>query len=118
MSSADNSRVDQGFLANAMASFLQISALVVLLLWCFDIVRPFIGIVVWALIIAVALHPLHGSLTAKLGRPREAFRSHIYPVRTGPHPDPDHPVGRIELRGPEGAGYGAPGWHARHSAAE
>ena len=67
MSSADNSRVDQAFLGNAMAAFLQISALVVLLLWCFNIVRPFIGIVVWALIIAVALHPLHASLTVKLG---------------------------------------------------
>ena len=67
MSSADNSRVDQAFLGNAMAAFLQISALVVLLLWCFNIVRPFIGVVVWALIIAVALHPLHASLTVKLG---------------------------------------------------
>ena len=67
MSDTDRSRVDQAFLTNAMAAFLQISALVVLLLWCFDIVRPFIGIVVWALIIAVALHPLHASLTVKLG---------------------------------------------------
>lgn len=67
MTSADSSQVDQGFLANAMASFLQIGALLLLLVWCFNIVRPFLGIVVWAIIIAVAVYPLHVSLTAKLG---------------------------------------------------
>ena len=47
--------------------FLQIGALLLLLIWCFNIVRPFISIVVWALIIAVAVYPVHSSLTAKLG---------------------------------------------------
>jgi predicted PurR-regulated permease PerM len=67
MTSADSSKVDQRFLANAMASFLQIGALLLLLVMCFSIVRPFIGIVVWALILAIAIYPLHVSLTAKLG---------------------------------------------------
>lgn len=67
MTSADSSRVDNRFLANAMASFLQIGALLVLLVWCFEIVRPFISIVVWAIIIAVAVYPLHVSLAAKIG---------------------------------------------------
>lgn len=67
MTSADSSKVDQKFLANAMASFLQIGALLLLLVMCFTIVRPFISIVVWALILAVAIYPLHASLTAKLG---------------------------------------------------
>ena len=67
MTSADSRRVDQSFLANAMASFLQIGALLVLLIWCFNIIRPFFGIVVWAIIIAVAIYPLHVSLTQKLG---------------------------------------------------
>ena len=66
MTGADNTKVDQKFLANAMASFLQIGALLVLLFWCFNIVKPFISIVVWAIIIAVAIYPLHVSLTAKL----------------------------------------------------
>lgn len=73
MTSSDSSKVDQKFLANAMASFLQIGALLVLLLWCFNIVKPFIGIIVWAIIIAVAVYPLHVSLTAKLkGREKTA----------------------------------------------
>jgi len=67
MTSADSTKVDQKFLANAMASFLQIGALLVLLFWCFNIVKPFIGIVVWAVIIAVAVYPLHVSLAARLG---------------------------------------------------
>ena len=67
MTSADSTRVDPKFLANAMASFLQIGALLVLLFWCFNIVKPFISIVVWAIIIAVAVYPLHASLTARLG---------------------------------------------------
>ncbi len=67
MTSVDSNRVDQGFLANAMASFLQIGALLLLLVWCFNIVRPFVSIVVWAVIIAVAVYPLHVSLAAKLG---------------------------------------------------
>jgi predicted PurR-regulated permease PerM len=67
MTSADSTRVDQKFLANAMASFLQIGALVLLLWLCFSIIRPFVGIVVWAVIIAVAVYPLHLSLTGRLG---------------------------------------------------
>ena len=67
MTSADSSKVDPRFLANAMASFLQIGALLVLLFWCFNIVKPFISIVVWAVIIAVAVYPLHASLARKLG---------------------------------------------------
>ena len=53
MTSADSSKVDQRFLANAMASFLQIGALLILLIMCFNIVRPFIGIMVWALAMPV-----------------------------------------------------------------
>jgi predicted PurR-regulated permease PerM len=67
MTSADSTKVDQKFLANAMASFLQIGALLILIVMCFNIVRPFISIMVWALILAVAIFPLHVSLTSKLG---------------------------------------------------
>jgi len=67
MSSADSSQVDNKFLANAMASFIQIGALLLLLFWCFTIVSPFLNIVVWALIISVAIYPVHQSLTARLG---------------------------------------------------
>ncbi len=67
MTSADSSSVDQKFLANAMASFIQILAVLVLLYWCFLIVAPFMSIVIWAVIISVAVYPAHVALTSKLG---------------------------------------------------
>lgn len=67
MSSADNPLVDQKFLANAMASFLQIAAIVVLTYICFQILRPFLAIVVWGIIISVALYPSFLSMTERLG---------------------------------------------------
>lgn len=67
MTSADSRRVDPAFLANAMASFIQIGAVLILILWCFSIVRPFLGIVIWGVIISIALYPAHLSLSAKFG---------------------------------------------------
>jgi len=67
MTSADSSSVDQKFLANAMASFLQIAAVVVLVVWCFSIISPFLMIVLWGLIISIALYPAHLSIARRLG---------------------------------------------------
>jgi predicted PurR-regulated permease PerM len=58
---------DNKFSDNMMTSYVQIAAVTLLVYWCFTIIAPFIGMVMWALIIAVALYPLHQSLTAKLG---------------------------------------------------
>jgi len=67
MPSADNSTVDQRILANAMAAFVQIAAVAVLLYWCYTIVAPFVAVVVWAIIMSVALYPAHVALSARLG---------------------------------------------------
>lgn len=67
MTSANSSKTDDRFLSNAMASFIQIGALLLLLIVCHNIVKPFISILIWALVIAVGLYPAHNSLTAKLG---------------------------------------------------
>ena len=67
MVNAEKASVDRQFLNNAMASFLQIGALLLLLAWCFSIIAPFIGIVSWALIIAVALYPAQQKLAGVLG---------------------------------------------------
>ncbi len=52
---------------NAISTAMQIGLLFLLAFWCFTIIRPFIGLVAWAGIIAVALYPLHGKLTGALG---------------------------------------------------
>lgn len=67
MTSANSSNTDDRFLSNAMASFIQIGALLILLFLCFRIVSPFISVVVWGVVIAIGLYPLHQSLSAKLG---------------------------------------------------
>ena len=67
MTSTDRSSVDQKFLANARASFIQIGALLIMLYWCYSIISPFVDIILWAVIISVALYPTHVALAARLG---------------------------------------------------
>jgi predicted PurR-regulated permease PerM len=67
MTSANSSRTDDRFLSNAMASFIQIGALLLLLMLCFKIIAPFVSILIWAVVIAVGLYPTHTSFAAKLG---------------------------------------------------
>jgi predicted PurR-regulated permease PerM len=54
--SSDSSRQ---FIRNATAAALQIGALGLMLFWCFDIVKPFITLTLWALILAIAIHPFY-----------------------------------------------------------
>jgi predicted PurR-regulated permease PerM len=67
MTISDTTAADRNFQKNAMASFVQIAAVVILALWCLQIIAPFISIILWGMIIAVALYPLHASLAAKIG---------------------------------------------------
>jgi len=57
----------QLFQKNMMTSFIQIAAIVVLVSFCVMTVGPFSGLVIWGVILAVALYPLHLKLTAVLG---------------------------------------------------
>ncbi len=50
-----------------MTSFLQIAVVSLLLYWCFLIISPFLNVVVWGMLIAVALYPVHQKLSAKMG---------------------------------------------------
>lgn len=58
---------DRAFQRNMMSSFIQITALVILVSYCLLIIGPFAGIVVWGIILAVALFPLHTKLSGILG---------------------------------------------------
>ena len=77
MNSSDTAAGDRNFQKNAMASFVQIAAVVILVFWCLEIVAPFISIVLWGAIIAVALHPLHVKLSGAVGG-REKLSSTIF----------------------------------------
>lgn len=67
MVTTDTALADRNFQKNAMASYVKIAALTLLLVWCFRILSPFLNIVMWALIIAVAIYPAHQMLSARLG---------------------------------------------------
>ena len=45
----------QLFQKNMMASFIQIAALVILVSYCVIIVGPFVGLVIWGIVTAVAI---------------------------------------------------------------
>jgi len=68
----NNVAADKSFQKNAMASFTQIGALMLLLILCFRIISPFVTIVAWAMIIAVAIYPAHVMLAGKLGGRQKA----------------------------------------------
>ena len=57
----------QLFQKNLMASFIQIAALVVMVSYCVIIVGPFAGLVIWGIVTAVAVYPVHLKLSSLLG---------------------------------------------------
>jgi len=62
---------DAAFHKRMMTSFIQIAALVILITFCIVTVGPFSGLVIWGVILAVAIHPLHLKLASLLGgRPK------------------------------------------------
>jgi len=58
MSNSSRSDEDKVFHARTMDAAIRISLLALLILWCFQIVRPFIMPVLWGAIMAVAIYPL------------------------------------------------------------
>jgi len=58
---------NETFQRNMMTSFIQIAALVILVSYCLTIVGPFVSLVLWGVVLAVAIHPLHAKLASKLG---------------------------------------------------
>lgn len=51
-------KLSNNFSNQAIDAFIKISALSVLVLWCFSILKPFLLLVVWGGIIATALYPI------------------------------------------------------------
>jgi predicted PurR-regulated permease PerM len=63
----------QLFVSRALEAAIRIGLVVLLVAWCFQIVRPFITPIVWGAIIAVAAYPGYRWLQLKLGgRPKLA----------------------------------------------
>jgi len=46
---------------------IRLGFLAILVVWCFQIIHPFAGVVLWAIIIALTLAPAHNALQNKIG---------------------------------------------------
>jgi predicted PurR-regulated permease PerM len=53
-------------------TIIRLGVLGILLMWCFDILKPFVLILVWAVVIAIAVYPVHNFLI-KVFRGRRIF---------------------------------------------
>jgi predicted PurR-regulated permease PerM len=58
---------DNLFIARAIEVTINIGLVILLIYWCFKIVQPFIEIILWGIIIAVAIHPSYERLKSALG---------------------------------------------------
>ncbi len=67
------------FTRNAMEAVIRIGLVVLLALWCFNIVRPFVTPIVWGMIIAVAVYPAYSRVRALL-REREGLAAGLVTV--------------------------------------
>jgi predicted PurR-regulated permease PerM len=67
MTTESASTSDKGFVKNAVEAVIKIAALALIISWCFMIVYPFVMIVMWALVIAIAVYPIHNWLREKIG---------------------------------------------------
>lgn len=58
---------DLEFQRKMMGAFIQIAALVILISYCIVIVGPFLGLVIWGAVLAVAIYPVHLKISSWLG---------------------------------------------------
>jgi predicted PurR-regulated permease PerM len=63
---------DAVFQRRALEAAIRIGLVVLLVVWCFNIVKPFVMPILWGAIIAVAIYPLFVKLSAVLGGRRKS----------------------------------------------
>ena len=65
-SEGKSSAADQQF-RRTLETTIRLGLVLIILIWCFSIIKPFIMPVMWGVIIAVACYPMHQWLARKLG---------------------------------------------------
>lgn len=63
---------------NNITEVLKIAALLILLAWVFFIIKPFILVVLWAIILAVTLFPLYNRLVKKMGATKKKLTTILF----------------------------------------
>jgi len=67
MNTSNQPSNDKLYVARALEASIHIGLVGLVVFWCFKIGRPFIEIIVWGIIIAVAIHPIYTRLKSALG---------------------------------------------------
>src|SRR5665811_317232 len=67
MHDSNLSTSDRVFLHRSLEATIRIGLLLIITVWCFKIVEPFITPIIWGIIIAIAAHPLYSRLRTALG---------------------------------------------------
>ncbi|WP_298534153.1 AI-2E family transporter [uncultured Algibacter sp.] len=65
---------------NSITNVIKILTLLLLLVWCFSIIKPFVIIVVWAIVLAVAFFPLFNGLVKKMGDSKKKLVAIVFTV--------------------------------------
>ena len=58
------------FVGNMLEAAVRIGVLFLIVAWCFNIMKPFIVVVVWGMVIAIGSHGLYDSINDKVGQRR------------------------------------------------
>jgi predicted PurR-regulated permease PerM len=58
---------DQAFLRRALESSVRIGLVLFLVVWCFELARPFFTPIVWGIILAIATQPIYRALCRAMG---------------------------------------------------
>lgn len=58
---------DARFVKRAVEAAIRIGVLFLIVMWALQIIRPFVSVVLWAVILAVAIYPLYAGLAKRLG---------------------------------------------------
>jgi predicted PurR-regulated permease PerM len=58
---------DRAFLRRALESSIRVGLVLFLVVWCFEIARPFLSPIVWAIILAIATQPIYATLCRATG---------------------------------------------------
>ena len=67
MNTSNQPSNDKLYVTRALEASISIGLVGLILFWCFRIGRPFLEIIAWGIIIAVAIHPIYDRLKSALG---------------------------------------------------
>jgi predicted PurR-regulated permease PerM len=67
MNTTNQASDGKSYVAKAVEVSITVGLVLVIILWCFRIGRPFLETIVWSVVIAVAIHPIYDRLRSILG---------------------------------------------------